>query len=142
MCGLAGILLGKDARTRQETDSIVALFTRLLSLSEHRGPLASGAAWLDASGLHRIHKAPQPASRFIAGAAYARWMASVPTSTTLLMGQTRWPTQGSHLVSRNNHPLSDRRAGCHPVLLTHNGNIPGVNRYFARFGLPRRWEWG
>lgn len=137
MCGLAGILVGKIKRQRQDMTAIQELFTRLLLLSEHRGPLASGAAWLDASGRHRIHKFPRPASRFVASAAYAGWVASIPSSAVLLMGHTRWPTQGTHLDNRNNHPLADQRAK--PVILTHNGNVAEVAQYFARFGLPRRW---
>jgi glucosamine 6-phosphate synthetase-like amidotransferase/phosphosugar isomerase protein len=114
------------------------LFTRLLVLSEHRGPHASGAAWLDASGAHRLHKAPESASRFVTGQDYGEWQASIPPTATLLMGHTRWPTQGSHLDNRNNHPLSDG-AGRDTILLTHNGNIPQVERCFRYFGLVRRW---
>lgn len=43
MCGLAGVLTGKRLRTEGEVNSITALFTRLLVLSEHRGPHATGA---------------------------------------------------------------------------------------------------
>jgi glucosamine 6-phosphate synthetase-like amidotransferase/phosphosugar isomerase protein len=114
------------------------LFTRLLVLSEHRGPHASGAAWLDASGAHRLHKAPQSASRFVASTTYSYWLDSIPSTATLLMGHTRWPTQGSHLDNRNNHPLSDG-GGKDVILLTHNGNIPQVERCFRYFGLVRRW---
>ncbi|HNY28679.1 MAG TPA: hypothetical protein PKH31_14995, partial [Candidatus Sumerlaeota bacterium] len=112
--------------------------TRLLVLSEHRGPHASGTAWLDASGAYCLYKAPQPASRFVTGQEYEEWQASIPATTTLLMGHTRWPTQGSHLDNRNNHPLSDG-AGEDAILLTHNGNIPQVERCFRHFGLVRRW---
>jgi glucosamine 6-phosphate synthetase-like amidotransferase/phosphosugar isomerase protein len=114
------------------------LFTRLLVLSEHRGPHASGAAWLDASGAHRLYKTPQAASRFVAGKNYEEWMASIPATATLLMGHTRWPTQGTHLDNRNNHPLADGGEE-DAILLTHNGNIPQVERYFRHFGLSRRW---
>ena len=118
------------------------LFTRLLLLSEHRGPLASGAAWLDAAGNHQIYKAPLPASDFIATSGYAEWLRSIPPTAVLLMGHTRWPTQGSHLDNHNNHPLSDRpfRSGSAPVLLTHNGHVMDAERHFTHFGLPRRWE--
>lgn len=139
VCGLAGLLMGQMKKPRQNMASIGDLFTRLLVLSEHRGPLASGAAWLDASGSHRIHKAPQPASRFVASAPYAGWLASIPSSAVLLMGHTRWPTQGSHLANQNNHPLADAARRAKPILLTHNGNIPEVTYYFRHFGLPRRW---
>ena len=41
------------------------LFTRLLLLSEERGPHATGAAWLDADGGHRLFKRPVTAERFV-----------------------------------------------------------------------------
>jgi glucosamine 6-phosphate synthetase-like amidotransferase/phosphosugar isomerase protein len=138
MCGQLGILMGRSSRPRKNMAEIGKLFTRLLVLSEHRGPHASGAAWLDASGVHRLHKAPQPASRFVTGQDYGEWLASIPPTATLLMGHTRWPTQGSHLDNRNNHPLSDG-GGKDVILLTHNGNIPQVERCFRHFGLVRRW---
>ncbi len=138
MCGQLGILMGRPSRPRKNMAGIAQLFTRLLVLSEYRGPHASGAAWLDASGAHRLHKAPQPASRFVAGQDYEEWMASIPPTATLLMGHTRWPTQGTHLDNRNNHPLADR-GGEDAILLTHNGNIPQVERCFRHFGLSRRW---
>jgi len=138
MCGQLGILIGRSSRPRKNMAGIAQLFTRLLVLSEHRGPHASGAAWLDASGAHRLHKAPRSASRFVSGQDYGEWMASIPATATLLMGHTRWPTQGSHLDNRNNHPLVDG-GGEDAILLTHNGNIPQVERCFRHFGLVRRW---
>ena len=136
MCGLLGILVGRRVKPRQDLEEIGELFTSLLVLSEHRGPMATGAAWLDTFGRHRIHKAPQSATRFVTSAAYSDWQASIPASTVLLMGHTRWPTQGTHLDNRNNHPLSDGRKA---VLLCHNGNIPQPAQYFKHFGMPRRW---
>jgi glucosamine 6-phosphate synthetase-like amidotransferase/phosphosugar isomerase protein len=138
MCGQLGILMGQSSRPRKNMAWIAQLFTRLLVLSEHRGPHASGAAWLDASGAHRLHKAPQSASRFVTGQDYGEWMSSIPPTATLLMGHTRWPTQGSHFDNRNNHPLADS-GGKDTILLTHNGNIPQVERCFRHFGLSRRW---
>ena len=136
MCGLVGILIGRRLKPRQDLDEILELFTRLLVLSEHRGPMATGAAWLDASGRHRIHKAPLSATRFVTSAAYSNWQSSIPASAVMLMGHTRWPTQGTYLDNRNNHPLSDGRKA---LLLCHNGNIPQPAKYFKHFGLPRCW---
>ena len=143
MCGQCGILRITPLNSSAALEFARLLFSRLLLLSEHRGPLASGAAWLDASGRHRIHKAPRPASEFIASADYAQWLGSIPSTTVLLMGHTRWPTQGSHLDNRNNHPLSDRssREGHRSaLLLTHNGHLPHAEQLFTRLGLPRRLE--
>ncbi|HEY3416710.1 MAG TPA: glucosamine 6-phosphate synthetase, partial [Armatimonadota bacterium] len=143
MCGQSGIIRITPSKLPAALASATRLFTRLLLLSEHRGPLASGAAWLDTSGRHRIYKAPLPASNFIAAAGYDDWLGSIPPTAVLIMGHTRWPTQGSHLDNRNNHPLSDPsgRAGHRSVLLlTHNGHLPHVEQLFTRLGLSRSWE--
>lgn len=143
MCGNCGIIRVTPSDSPVALASARHLFTRLLLLSEQRGPLASGAAWLDTSGRHRVHKAPQPASEFISSADYADWLKSIPPTAVLLMGHTRWPTQGTHLDNHNNHPLIDRsgRLGRtrEAILMTHNGHLPTVQRYFKHFGLPRRW---
>ena len=150
MCGQLGLLRINPSNTPEALVSARNLFTHLLLLSEHRGPLASGAAWLDTSGRHQIHKAPLPASDFIAAAGYADWLGSIPSTAVLLMGHTRWPTMGSHRVSHNNHPLVDNgrsgpsgqpsRSAQGTILVTHNGHIPNVAACFGHFGLPRRWE--
>ena len=44
MCGLAGVIIGEKRRGRRELDALGETFTRLLLLSEHRGPHATGAA--------------------------------------------------------------------------------------------------
>jgi len=58
MCGLTGVIYGKKRRRREEIDHLTWLFTRLLVLSEKRGPHATGAAWLDLDGEHRLFKLP------------------------------------------------------------------------------------
>ena len=116
------------------------LFISLLVLSEHRGPLGQWRGL--ATVCHRLLKAPLPALRFVTGSAYENWLERIPALAVLLMRHTCWPTLGSHLDNRNNHPLSERsrRAGSLSVLLTHNGNIPRVAQYFSRSGLPRRLD--
>jgi glutamine phosphoribosylpyrophosphate amidotransferase len=117
---------------------VLGVFSRLLLFSEHRGPHATGVAWLRADGRCRIEKAPMPAGSFVRSGGYERWCRSVPGEVTLLMGHTRYPTQGSHWDNRNNQPLVERtRAG---ALLTHNGHIPSVGQYFRCFALPRRLQ--
>jgi glutamine phosphoribosylpyrophosphate amidotransferase len=138
MCGLAGVVVGDGRRSRSEVRWVVDVLSRLLILSEHRGPHATGVAWLRADGSCGIEKAPLPAGSFVRSRGYERWCRSVAGEFTLLMGHTRYPTQGSHRDNRNNQPLVERtRAG---VLLTHNGHIPAVGQYFRCFALPRRFE--
>jgi len=138
MCGLAGVLIGKRSGAGCEISSITALFTRLLILSEHRGPYATGAAIVMEGGTIQTAKSPMPAHRFVHSVAYAGLCRQADEGVTLLMGHTRWPTQGSHLHNENNQPLlSD---GPIRLALTHNGNIPNVARHFDAFGLQRKWE--
>lgn len=138
MCGLAGVLIGKRPRVGCEIASVTALFTQLLVLSEHRGPYATGAAVVIGDGTLQTAKSPTPAHRFVHSTEYAKLCRQVDERVALLMGHTRWPTQGSQLHNENNQPLlSD---GPIRLALTHNGNIPDVAQYFDAFGLQREWE--
>lgn len=138
MCGLCGILLCPRPRTQQDLHTITGLFVRLLLASEHRGPLATGVALVTASREVLIEKAPLPAHRFIMTEEFHSICARITAQTTVLMGHTRWPTQGSHYCNQNNQPLVI--PGSQGLVLTHNGNISQVDRYFARFRLKREWE--
>jgi len=111
------------------------LFTRLLLFSEHRGPYATGAAWVKMDGTYRIEKAPLPARQFIQTACYADSLNEITDDITVLMGHTRWPTRGSIHNPTNNHPL-----WAAPILLTHNGVVAEVQRHFRRLQLPRTAE--
>jgi len=61
MCGLAGVIFGKKRRRAEEREYLAWLFTRLLVMSECRGPHATGVAWLNRDGEHRLFKRPVPA---------------------------------------------------------------------------------
>lgn len=138
MCGLAGILLGPRERGRRDLVEVSKVFARLLVLSEHRGPQATGVASMTAASKWQVEKAPLSAHQFLETDAYRRFCGRLVPETTLLMGHTRWPTQGSHLENQNNQPLASARTI--GLLVAHNGNFPDVDRYFARFGLVREWE--
>ena len=138
MCGLIGVLVGPRERTRREFADIANLFSRLLVLSEHRGPHATGAALVATAGDLLVEKAPMPAHLFVGTDGYRRLCEQVDTRTTVLMGHTRWPTQGSHYDNENNQPLVSLTRSS--VALTHNGHIPEVSDYFERFHLERKWE--
>lgn len=135
MCGLAGIILGQKRRSQRELDQIGESFTRLLLLSEHRGPHATGAAWVKTDGACQVVKHPLPARQFVHTAEYATLLNAVDAQVTLLMGHTRWPTRGSEYNPLNNHPLVAGR-----TLTTHNGHLKGVDSWFRHWGLPRKAE--
>ena len=152
MCGLAGTLLSERVRSNRELRAIGDLFTRLLVGSEHRGPYATGIALVNSSGDHYIDNAPVPASQFVRSRDYRLVLDRLDQNTTLLMGHTRWPTRGSHLYNRNNHPLvsgtsvvSGIRDGIEAkspslVCITHNGHITNYHALFRLLGLKREAE--
>ncbi len=148
MCGLCGILFEKRRRALRAQSHLLDVFTRLLVLSESRGHHASGVAWVKSDGSCDVYKAPMPASDFVGDKGYARVLAGVDNKTAILMGHTRWRTQGSENNNGNNHPLAvdapgQRRRGLHvppQILLTHNGHLSNANALFRRFHFPRQAE--
>ena len=137
MCGLAGVLINdKPNRSKDEMIAIRAIFTRVLTLSERRGPHATGVALVSRSGNYYVSKAPTPASRFVVSKSYKTVLGKLDENTTLLMGHTRWPTKGTHLNNANNHPLvgGTRARAC---VLSHNGHIANASMLFHAMGLLR-----
>lgn len=137
-------------------EALADLFTRLLLLSEHRGPYATGVAWVKADGSLQVAKAPEPARHFVQRNAYLNWVRGIDHQFTYLMGHTRWPSQGSVQLPANNHPLivpiretgrtmgnSQHIAVTAPqacLALSHNGTLRNVSRLFSQLGLPRTAE--
>ena len=132
MCGQAGIILGQKRRRAEERDHLAWLFTQLLVLNEPRGPHATGVAWLNRDGEHRLFKRPVRANRFVTDKAFHEVLGGVDNRATLLLGHTRWRTRGDERINENNHPI---RAG--DILGTHNGIIYNANYLFRRFKLRR-----
>ena len=123
---------GKSGGAPREREHLAWLFTRLLLLSEERGPHATGAAWLDIDGGHRLFKRPVTAERFVMDKAFAELLAGINNRATLLLGHTRWRTRGDERVNCNNHPI---RAG--EVIGTHNGTIYNADYLFRRWKMRR-----
>ena len=135
MCGQIGVIFGAKHRTRDEIDYLTWLFTRVLELSEERGPYATGVAWLNRDGEHRLFKKVVPASEFIRDKAFGEVLGTIDNSVTVLLGHTRWPTRGNPACVDDAQP---KRAG--RILATHNGTVTNADWLFQRFGLPRHAE--
>jgi glucosamine 6-phosphate synthetase-like amidotransferase/phosphosugar isomerase protein len=135
MCGLTGIIFSEQNRSTDERQHLTRLFTELLVISRQRGPHATGVAWLNRDGEHRLFKRPMPAERFVEHKAFPLVLARVDRRTTILLGHTRWRTQGDEQINRNNHPI---RAG--DVIGAHNGTIYNADALFERLRLPRYAE--
>lgn len=135
MCGQVGIIFGPRRRGSKEMTHLKVVFAHLLLLSQERGPHATGVSWLKRDGEYSIMKRPQKAYDFVRNKAFRSFLAVVDSNVTWLAGHNRWPTQGSELNNRNNHPiLAGHVAG------THNGVLTNVNDLFIRFDLPRSAE--
>ena len=135
MCGQLGIVWGRKVRRMEEREYLKEVFTSLLLLSEPRGPHATGLAWVNRVGQHRIFKAPLPAREFIGEPAYQETLDGVDNAATILMGHTRWPTRGDVQNNLNNHPI--RSLDC---LGTANGTVTNADALFRRFRLRRHAE--
>ncbi|MHB1001995.1 MAG: class II glutamine amidotransferase [Armatimonadota bacterium] len=139
MCGLCGIVIGKKDRSQKQIDQITDMFTNLLLHSQHRGPFATGAASVGSDEQLSVVKLPVPAYRFVDSDEYRKWLGTINSNTTYLMGHTRWPTKGSIHNNQNNHPLiaEIERQGYSHLALTHNGTIKGIEKHFKQLNLPR-----
>ncbi|OPZ80837.1 MAG: glucosamine--fructose-6-phosphate aminotransferase [bacterium ADurb.Bin429] len=155
MCGLLGILAGNRQKRRvKDIEALTDVFTMMLLLSEHRGPHATGVAWVKQDGSMQVAKEPLPARQFVQSGAYIDWLLGVDREMTYLMGHTRWPSHGSVMNPANNHPLvvpvpvSDQPGAAGPpvdrmrsamgsLALTHNGSLRAWERHFTRLQVPR-----
>lgn len=117
--------------------STTVLLIRLLLASEHRGPHATGVAWVKRDGDMQVAKAALPARTFVQTGTFMDWLFGVDRQVTYLMGHTRWPSHGSVQNPENNHPLSLPLGAGHHLSLSHNGTLVAVQRHFDRLGLPR-----
>jgi len=132
VCGLSGVILGtKNTRSGREITGLAETFTKLLLLSEHRGPHATGVAWVKRDGTMQVSKEPLPARQFVQSDAYLNWLLGVDRQVTYLMGHTRWPSRGRVSNPAENHPL----CCASPILLTHNGTIAEHMRQYTRLHL-------
>ncbi len=138
MCGLVGLLAGYYPKRRvKDIEALTDVFTMMLLLSEHRGPHATGVAWIKRDGSMQVAKAPLPARQFVQSGAYIDWLLSVNREITYLMGHTRWPSRGSVTNPANNHPQCLPVGEDGAILACHNGTLLGFQRHFQRLGLLR-----
>ena len=133
MCGIAAVFLHPQTRTDDEWQSIRDTFTRNLLFNEERGRAATGLIITRADGQMDLYKLPVPASQFIETPTYRALLKSVGPQTLLILGHTRFPTQGDPAYAENNHPI---QVG--PVFGVHNGHIANDDALFARFGYARQ----
>ena len=132
MCGLAGVILKERARHEGSLAEIKRGFQNVLTSANDRGGHATGFAEITKSGEYQLVKLALPAKLFFDSEDVVKTMRGIDKTSTILMGHTRYATQGSPLWSPNNHPI---RAG--HVIGTHNGWVSNDDELFDRFSLSR-----
>lgn len=116
MCGIAGVYL-RDPSLRVDLDQM--LDTLLLEI-EDRGKHATGFVSIGDEGVLEWQKASCDATKFIK---HRRW---VPRGTRVMLGHTRWATQGEPAFMENNHPI---KRG--PFFIIHNGHVSNDTKLFT-----------
>ena len=134
MCGLAGAILGKKRRRRDELRVIGGIVTELLILNETRGTDAAGVAVIRNDGSHKLLKRPGPASALAEDKLFHRVL-ELDNKVTAVLAHTRRKTRGTERNALNNHPI---RAG--RVIGTHNGCIANADFLVRKLRLPRHAE--
>ena len=134
MCGLAGAILGKKRRRRDELRVIGGIVTELLILNETRGTDAGGVAVIRRDGSHKLLKRPGPASALAEDKLFHRVL-ELDSKVTAVLVHTRRKTRGSERNSLNNHPLRTGR-----VVGTHNGHLANADHLARTLCLPRLAE--
>lgn len=125
MCGIAGVFL-RDPSLSVNMDEITST---LLDGIEARGQHATGVLALDSEGVAEWQKAACDATTF------NRYRRIIPNSARLVLGHTRWATQGLPAFMENNHPI---RRG--PFYIIHNGHVSNDDELFVKAGRHRFGE--
>ncbi len=133
MCGIAAIFLSPQARSPELYQEIWDCFTQNLLVNEKRGKSATGVAIAQQTGTITVCKRPIAAQQFVATTEYRTLFQHLTAETTVLLGHTRHPTQGSPDQADNNHPVT-----VGTIVGVHNGHIDNNEELFAQWNLPRQ----
>jgi glucosamine 6-phosphate synthetase-like amidotransferase/phosphosugar isomerase protein len=106
-----------------------------LLFNEERGREASGIAVMKRDGTYDSFKAPLAAAELVKTPEYLRVLRGIGPQATVVLGHTRYPTQGAPENNANNHPLRAQ-----DVWGVHNGHITNDAVLTADYGLVREAE--
>ena len=101
---------------------------RIALVTETRGPHAWGIAWYDRDGELHMYKQTGRISESLD-------MLKIARDALLLIGHTRWATQGTPDDNRNNHPHASDDGW-----YVHNGTIPSYRRLIHTHQLVPRTD--
>jgi glutamine---fructose-6-phosphate transaminase (isomerizing) len=117
MCGVFGFVAQPGQRVSLNRLQEIA------SITEKRGPHAFGFAWIDGAGRLRSYKQTGRITKSLD-------LLTIAADARMLIGHTRYATQGNPSDNVNNHP--------HPVdggWFVHNGVIRGYQKLIERYEL-------
>jgi glucosamine 6-phosphate synthetase-like amidotransferase/phosphosugar isomerase protein len=118
MCGIYGIAKSPTPYTTKQLNIVKKVLREIAIDSETRGSQSSGIARVGSST--RIHKSLLPSSKFVDTLEYNESVKSLKDDSFILLGHTRFATQGA-IVKSNAHPF---RVG--DVVGAHNGCVYNV----------------
>lgn len=117
MCGLAGLVIGKKARSADDLKEIRDEFSSLMVATQIRGRHATGAFVVNKSGI-TYHKAALSADAMVKTDSWKKLMGEITADTIAVVGHVRYATKGSPTENSNNHPIT-----MGPIIGVHNGVI-------------------
>lgn len=131
MCGIFGILLGKN--TKLSPEQLMEIMNRMFKLSESRGKEASGIA-LRCKGSIYVLKEPITSSRLVKTTKYRTLFNQTLKSEAyhkleleapiLVLGHSRLQTNGQSEINTNNQPVvKDGAIGIHNGIIVNDDNL-------------------
>jgi glucosamine 6-phosphate synthetase-like amidotransferase/phosphosugar isomerase protein len=119
MCGIYGIAKSLTPYTNKQLKVVKKVLREMAVDSESRGAHSSGIAKVGANT--RIYKSLLPSSKFVDTKEYHDAVSSLKTDSYILLGHTRFATEGA-IVKSNAHPF---RVG--DVVGAHNGCVYNIS---------------
>jgi len=119
MCGIYGVAKSPTPYTKEQFKIVRKVLREIAIESETRGSHSSGIARVGNST--RIHKSLLPSSKFVDTKEYSESVKSLKDDSSILLGHTRFATEGA-IVKSNAHPF---RVG--NVVGAHNGCVYNIN---------------
>jgi len=119
MCGIYGIAKSPTPYTNKQLKVVKKVLREMAVDSESRGAHSSGIAKVGAST--RIYKSLLPSSKFVDTKEYHDAVRSLKTDSYILLGHTRFATEGA-IVKSNAHPF---KVG--DVVGAHNGCVYNIS---------------
>jgi amidophosphoribosyltransferase len=118
MCGIYGIAKSPKPYTSRQYQIVRKVVREIAIASESRGAHSSGIARIGANP--RIYKSLLPSSKFVDTKEYNEAVKSLHNDTYILLGHTRFATEGA-IIKSNAHPF---RVG--ETIGAHNGCVYNI----------------